>query len=227
MGGGGVFWYSFLERLYLVKLCSRFLLDNPGSTLRLHLVLLLTTPAMAQNLRIKIIQLKRHYANTAWKQWMKLCESRNWMPNEINVFFYLHSNFLVPLSSSIWICLIVSVVQTEADPITSDAISTEIGRFRKGDCFGELELLHGDARPCTITAEVPCQIIAIEKEVRKMYIISIIFKKISIGLIIYLKMYTLLYNVFGQFVCSFFVVGMEEGLDCKRKQRWLDSNMKQ
>ncbi|XP_030835909.1 cyclic nucleotide-binding domain-containing protein 2 [Strongylocentrotus purpuratus] len=58
----------------------------------------------------------------------------------------------------------VSVVQTEADPITSDAISTEIGRFRKGDCFGELELLHGDARPCTITAEVPCQIIAIEKE---------------------------------------------------------------
>nr|XP_054773342.1 cyclic nucleotide-binding domain-containing protein 2-like [Lytechinus pictus] len=58
----------------------------------------------------------------------------------------------------------VSVVKTEADPITSEVISTEIGRFRKGDCFGELELLHGDPRPCSITAEEPCQIIAIEKE---------------------------------------------------------------
>ncbi|XP_071483428.1 uncharacterized protein [Diadema antillarum] len=59
---------------------------------------------------------------------------------------------------------VVSVKKTECDPMNNEAVTTEIGRFRKGDCFGERELLHGDLRPNTITAETPCQLIAIEKE---------------------------------------------------------------
>ncbi len=58
-----------------------------------------------------------------------------------------------------------AVTRSEADHITKEPCTKVIQILRKGECFGEPELLHNIKRTSTITAEVPCELIAIEMEV--------------------------------------------------------------
>ncbi|XP_033643732.1 uncharacterized protein LOC117303625 [Asterias rubens] len=56
------------------------------------------------------------------------------------------------------------VTRSDADRITKEPCTKVIQILRKGECFGEPELLHNIKRTSTITAEVPCELIAIEME---------------------------------------------------------------
>ena len=60
-----------------------------------------------------------------------------------------------------------AVTHVEVNPMTGEPRSTVTHVLHKGECFGEKELLHNIKRTHTITAEVPCELIAIEMEVKR------------------------------------------------------------
>ncbi|XP_022080634.1 cyclic nucleotide-binding domain-containing protein 2-like isoform X1 [Acanthaster planci] len=57
-----------------------------------------------------------------------------------------------------------AVTCSGVDPVSKEPTAKVVQILRKGECFGERELLHSIKRTHTITAEVPCELIAIEME---------------------------------------------------------------
>ena len=62
-----------------------------------------------------------------------------------------------------------SVSERESDS-DEDPVTRVVNVFKRGDCFGETEILHNIPRQSTFTASTPCELLAIESEVTPSYV---------------------------------------------------------
>ena len=61
---------------------------------------------------------------------------------------------------------IESVTEYEDKDCDKEPTSRVVSSYEKGDCFGELEIVHNIPRKTTIAADTTCEVLAIESEVR-------------------------------------------------------------
>ena len=68
----------------------------------------------------------------------------------VNIFFYI---------------TIVKETVSEREANEEDHVTRVVNVFKRGDCFGETEILHSIPRQSTFTATTPCELLAIESGV--------------------------------------------------------------